>query len=252
MSQICPFHLLNKKVNCTVQLEWWRTDNAIYLATLDLRAMLTTCSKRSASQGTLSTPCWPYPNCSSAISSNAAMHGSLRSLTRTSTLVSAPPSSSRTSTMGRYMFTVKIGTNRSDRAVWPVEALWHVQQGPTGPGRVRVQLKLFYRFRSVNRISCGVSLLNPINIKGHGRLKRQPNRTNQIHLSFIVFTFPLYPTFPTSTWCSSLVSMAFEDTLAGLPSLGQPYARLPRRGPSRASVRRIAAILHGDRSDRSP
>ena len=45
--------------------------------------------------------------------------------------------------------------------------------------------------------------------------------------------------------------MAFEDTLAALPSLGQPYARLPRRGPSRVSVRRIVAVLHGDRSDRS-
>ena len=44
--------------------------------------------------------------------------------------------------------------------------------------------------------------------------------------------------------------MAFEDALAGLPSLGQPYARLPRRGPSWASVRRIVAVLHGDRSDR--
>ena len=45
--------------------------------------------------------------------------------------------------------------------------------------------------------------------------------------------------------------MAFEDALAGLPSLGQPYTRLPRRGPSRASVRRIVAVVHGDRSDRS-
>ena len=45
--------------------------------------------------------------------------------------------------------------------------------------------------------------------------------------------------------------MAFEDALAGLPSLGQPYARLPQRDPSRVSVRRIVAVLHGDRSDRS-
>ena len=45
--------------------------------------------------------------------------------------------------------------------------------------------------------------------------------------------------------------MAFEDALAGLPSLGQPYMGLPRRGPSRASVRMIVAVLHGDRSDRS-
>ena len=45
--------------------------------------------------------------------------------------------------------------------------------------------------------------------------------------------------------------MAFEDALTGLPSLGQLYARLPRRGPSWVSVRWIVAVLHGDRSDRS-
>ena len=45
--------------------------------------------------------------------------------------------------------------------------------------------------------------------------------------------------------------MAFEDALPGLPSLGQPYTRLPRRGPSRASVRWIVAVLHGDWFDRS-
>jgi len=99
-------------------------------------------------------------------------------------------------------------------------------------------------------ISCGVSLPHPINIKGHGRLRIQPNRTNQIHLSLSFLPFFL-PTFPTSTCCFSLVSMAFEDALAGLPSLGQPYARLPRRGPSRVSVRRIVTVLHGDRSDHS-
>ena len=80
--------------------------------------------------------------------------------------------------------------------------------------------------------------------------RTQSNQSNTFIL--IVFTFlSRYPTFPTSTCCSSLVSMAFEDALAGLPSLGQPYTRLPRRGPSRASVRRIVAVLHGDRSDRS-
>ena len=50
---------------------------------------------------------------------------------------------------------------------------------------------------------------------------------------------------------SSLVSMALEDALAGLPGLGQPYTHLPRRGPSRVSVRWIIIVLHGDRSDRS-
>ena len=76
--------------------------------------------------------------------------------------------------------------------------------------------------------------------------------TTQSNLSKThLLSFYLYPTFPTSTCCSSLVSKVFEDAQAGLPSLGQPYMRLPRRGPSRASVRRIVAILHGDRSDRS-
>ena len=31
-----------------------------------------------------------------------------------------------------YVLTAKIGINRSDRVVWPVEALWPVRQGPTG------------------------------------------------------------------------------------------------------------------------
>jgi len=125
------------------------------------------------------------------------------------------------------------GTDRSDRS----------RRNPT-------VIRVLNRFRSVNMISCGVSLPHPINIKVHGRLRIQPNRTNQIHLSLSFLPFFL-PTFPTSTCCFSLVSMAFEDALAGLPSLGQPYARLPRRGPSRVSVRRIVTVLHGDRSDRS-
>ena len=44
------------------------------------------------------------------------------------------------------VLTAKIGTNRSDQAVWPVEPLWPVRQGPTGltgPGRVLVQLGFF-------------------------------------------------------------------------------------------------------------
>ena len=76
-------------------------------------------------------------------------------------------------------------------------------------------------------------------------------RTQSNLLKTHLLSFYLYPTFPTSTCCSSLVSLAFEDALAGLPSLGQPYTRLPRQGPSRASVRRIVAVQHGDRSDRS-
>ena len=74
------------------------------------------------------------------------------------------------------VLTAKIGTDRSDRSrhcglsgrdrpVWPVGST-----GLTGPGRVRVQLGFFHRFRSINRISCGISPPHLINIKGHGRL----------------------------------------------------------------------------------
>ena len=74
---------------------------------------------------------------------------------------------------------------------------------------------------------------------------RVSNRSNTNLFIFCTFSFPI------SICCSSLVSMAFEDALAGLPSLGQPYAHLPRWGPSRASVRRNVVVLHGDWSDRS-
>ena len=122
-------------------------------------------------------------------------------------------------------------TNRSDRS-------------KRSPSTIRV----LNRFRSVNRISCGVSLPPPYKYKG----SRPIEGTTQSNLSKThLLSFYLYLTFPTSTCCSSLVSMAFEDALAGLPSLGQPYTRLPRRGPSRVSVRRIVAVLHGNRSDRS-
>ena len=133
------------------------------------------------------------------------------------------------------------GLSGRDRPVGPT--------GLTGPGRVRVQLGFFIDLDLVIGFLAG-QVHPPYKYKG-SRPIIQPNRTNQIHLSFIVFTFPLYPTFPTSTYCSSLLSMAFEDILVGMPSLGQPYTCLPRRGPSRASVRRIVAVLHGDRSDRS-
>ena len=113
-------------------------------------------------------------------------------------------------------------------------------------------IRVLNRFRSVNMISCGVSLPHPINIKGHGRLGNPIDQNTKQIYYFIIFTFlPRYPIFPTSTCCSSLVSMAFEDALAGLPRLGQPYARLPRRGSSRVSVRRIVTVLHADWSDHS-
>ena len=92
----------------------------------------------------------------------------------------------------------------------------------------------------------------PYKYKGSRPIKERTQSNQSNTFIFIVFTFlPRYPTFPTTTCYSSLVSMAFEDALTGLPSLGQPYARLPRRGPSRASVRRIVAVVHGNRSDRS-
>ena len=59
----------------------------------------------------------------------------------------------------------------------------------------------------------------------------QPYRIYQINLFFIVFTFSLTLSFPTSTCYSSLISMAFEDALAGMPSLGQTKVRLPRQVP---------------------
>jgi len=73
-----------------------------------------------------------------------------------------------------------------------------------------------------------------------------------IQSTFIIFTFlSRWPTFPTSTYYFSLISMVFEDALADLPSLGQQKMRLPRRGPSRAGVRWILVGLpRRDRSDR--
>ena len=134
------------------------------------------------------------------------------------------------------------------------------RQGPTGltsrsnrsdrSRRSPSQLRFLCRFRSVIRDSLRDKSTPPYKYKGSRPIEIQLNRTNQIHLSLSFLPFFL-PTFPMSTCYSSLVSMEFEDTLAGLPSLGQPYARLPRRGPSRVSVRRIVVVLHGDRSDRS-
>ena len=64
-----------------------------------------------------------------------------------------------------------------------VVTLYIYRVGKTYPVRNPV-----YRF--VNKISCGVSLPHPINIKGHGRLKEQPNRIYQKHI-FYLFTFTL-------------------------------------------------------------
>src|SRR6185503_2080528 len=97
-------------------------------------------------------------------------------------------------------------------------------------------------------ISCRGKSSPPYKYKGSRPIEGRTQ--SNLSKTYLLFLY-LYPTFPTSTCCSSLVSMAFEDALAALPSLGQPYTRLPRRGLSRASVRRIVAVLHGDQSDRS-
>ena len=79
-----------------------------------------------------------------------------------------------------------------------------------------------------------------------------PTQSNLSNTStfYRLYFFSLPYLFQPLICCSSFVSMVFEDALAGLPSLGQSYARLPRQCPFRVSVRRIVVILHGDQSDR--
>jgi hypothetical protein len=92
-----------------------------------------------------------------------------------------------------------------------------------------------------------VSIL--IDVKGHGRLKGDHNRIYQLH--FYLFTFlSLY--FSDLMFCSSTTSVAWENVLAGLPSLGQPKVRLSRRGPSRAGGRSLVSRrwIRRPRSDR--
>ena len=90
--------------------------------------------------------------------------------------------------------------DRSDRctqAVWLVCSLYPVWQESTGMTggsdrsmRSPSTIRKFYRFRSVNRISCRVSLPHPINIKCHDRLREQSNRIYQTLLSFYLFLCP--------------------------------------------------------------
>ena len=127
-------------------------------------------------------------------------------------------------------------TNRSD-------------QSRRSPSIIRV----LNRFRSVNRISFRYKSSPPYKYKG----SRPIEGTTQSNLSktYLLFLY-LYPTFPTSTCYSSLVSMAFEDALAGLPSLGQPYTRslvgsspfctaTGLTGPSDRSDRSMQEVLQG-------
>jgi hypothetical protein len=63
------------------------------------------------------------------------------------------------------------------------------------------------------------------------------NRICQTYLlSYLPFRSSL-PYFSNPMCYFSTTSMAWEDVLAGLSSLGQTKVRLPRRGPSRTSVR---------------
>ena len=104
--------------------------------------------------------------------------------------------------------------------IWPT--------GLTGPSSIRVQLGILIDLDLVIGFLVG-QVHPPYKYKGP-RPIRVSNRSNTN--LFIFFTFY----FPISICYSSLVSMAFEDALAGLPSLGQPKVRLPWQGPSRASV----------------
>ena len=92
----------------------------------------------------------------------------------------------------------------------------------------------FNRFRSCNRISCGISPPHPINIKGHGRLEHP---IDQINTTFI-FLLSFCPSFfPSTIYCSSFVSTSIEGVLFGLPTLEQPCVRLSRRVlPGRRSL----------------
>ena len=64
----------------------------------------------------------------------------------------------------------------------------------TGPRGVRVQLEIVLDLDLVIGFLAG-QVHPPYKYKGHGRLRGKPNRTYQTHLSFIVFTFYLYPSF---------------------------------------------------------
>ena len=110
---------------------------------------------------------------------------------------------------GGHMLTAKIGTNRSDRVVWPSGLTEQSDRsrhcGQSGRGltgltggsdrsdrsrRNPTVIRVLNRFRSINMIFCGVSLPHPINIKCHGRL-RISNRTKLIQsLYFILFSKP--------------------------------------------------------------
>jgi hypothetical protein len=139
---------------------------------------------------------------------------------------------------GRYGFR-KVCTSgmRLDRPPGPVR--------PPYPAKYELGVVFWHAFVRVSTPN-GARPPLPINIKGHGRLKDYP-QSNLLNLSFIVFTFSFsLPYFSNPMCCSSTTSAAWEGVLAGLPSLGQTKVRLPRRGPSRVSVRWSLAGEPGD------
>ena len=91
------------------------------------------------------------------------------------------------------VLTAKIGTNRSDRsdrAVSPVEALWPVRQGPTGltgPDRVRVQLGFFIDLDLIIGFLAG-QVHPPYKYKGSRPIETF-NRSKNISIHYFSFMF---------------------------------------------------------------
>jgi len=101
------------------------------------------------------------------------------------------------------MLTIKIGDKQIRLPVWPMrpggltglDAVADLARADRSDRSMQSPstIKNFYRFRSVKRISCGVRPPQPINIKGHSRL-RISNRSKTYFLPFYLFSFAL--TFP--------------------------------------------------------
>jgi hypothetical protein len=129
-------------------------------------------------------------------------------------------------------------SRRVDQDSYVECSIWRPDEGDTTSARSARRVERSDRcpqFILIKEFPYGPRPPHHINIEGHMRL-REHNRIINISLSFLPLIFPRYLTFPTLQYCSSLVSMTFEDVLAGLVSLGQPKVCLPRRGTSRAGV----------------
>jgi phage terminase large subunit-like protein len=130
------------------------------------------------------------------------------------------------------------GLSDRDRLVW---------QGPTGltgrsdrsdrSRRSPSQLRRFCRIRSVIGIPCGISPPHPINMKGHGRLRRS-NRTKSIQT--LIFTFSPNPSFSN---LRLLFFLRLRDVWRRSRWHANPRTTLRAptlTGPSQVSVRRLA------------